>query len=307
MLTGLDKIVYGVEELSKCVEFFQDWGLTLVEQSETSAMFQTQDGCEIELRSSEDPSLPEAIEQGSTVRRVIWGVREQSDLNELEAKLPELKTGPDGPELTDPNGMTISFRKTRRQEIELQGSPCNTVDQNFRINQRSQVYDTARPYKIGHVVFFVPEIMDCVNFYVDRLGFVISDCYPNAGYFLRCGPEGGHHDLFLLQTPDRKRGLNHVSYTVRDIHEVFGGGLSFDRKGWKTQLGPGRHPISSAYFWYFHCPAGASVEYFADEDYCTADWEPREWERTPGNFAEWAVPQGLDGNTRRVRQDSQHA
>ena len=42
--------------------------------------------------------------------------------------------------------------------------------------------------------------------------------------------------------------LNHVAYTVRDIHEVLGGGLHISRQGWKTQLGPGRHPISSAYF-----------------------------------------------------------
>ncbi len=304
MLTGIDKIVYGVEDLPQCVKFFEDWGLTRMSHHDGSATFQTQDGCEVELRSAADPALPEAIEPGSTVRRVIWGVSEASDLEHLRARLSELKPGPDGPEVTDPNGLTIAFRESRRRVVDLQGSACNTVDQTFRVNQRSRVYDAAQPYKIGHVVFFVPEVMDCVNFYVERLGFVVSDCYPDAGYFLRCRPEGGHHDLFLLQTPDRKRGLNHVSYTVRDIHEVFGGGMSFDRKGWKTQLGPGRHPISSAYFWYFHCPAGASVEYYADEDHCTADWEPKEWARTPENFAEWAVPQGFDGHTRRVREAS---
>ena len=57
-------------------------------------------------------------------------------------------------------------------------------------------------------------------FYTERLGFLVSDYYPDAGYFLRCRPEGGHHDLFLLQTPDKKCGLNHVAFRVRDIHEV---------------------------------------------------------------------------------------
>ena len=44
----------------------------------------------------------------------------------------------------------------------------------------------------------------------------------------------------LLNRPSPKRGLNHVAFTVRDIHEVFGGGLHFSRCGWETQLGPGR-------------------------------------------------------------------
>jgi hypothetical protein len=82
---------------------------------------------------------------------------------------------------------------------------------------------------------------------------------------MRCAPRGGHHDLFLLRTPDAKRGLNHVAFTVRDIHEVFGGGLFVSGRGWETQLGPGRHPISSAYFWYFRNPAGGLIEYYADE------------------------------------------
>ena len=108
-----------------------------------------------------------------------------------------------------------------------------------------------------------------------RFGFISSDSYPGRGAFMRCAPEGGHHDLFLLQLPTGKRGINHVAFTVRDIHEVFGGGLHFSRCGWETQLGPGRHPVSSAYFWYFKNPAGGLIEYYADEDQLTGDWQPR--------------------------------
>ncbi len=301
MITGIDKIVYGVEDLDACVRFFTDWGLALQQQEASGACLTTLDGCEVELRLATDPTLPEAIEPGSTVRKVVWGTSEESELARLQQKLPGAQPGPDGVEAVDPNGLTLAFRKTRRRPVALTGSVCNTVDQTLRVDERARVYEAAQPYKIGHVVFFAPEVQACVSFYQEHLGFVVSDCYPNAGYFLRCRPEGGHHDLFVLQTPDRKRGLNHVSYTVRDIHEVFGGGMNIDRKGWTTQLGPGRHPISSAYFWYFHCPAGATAEYYADEDVCTAAWTPREWERTPENFAEWAVTQGFDGTTRRPR------
>jgi Glyoxalase/Bleomycin resistance protein/Dioxygenase superfamily len=140
-----------------------------------------------------------------------------------------------------------------------------------------------------------------VHFY-EKLGFVLSDSYPGRGAFLRCAPTGGHHDLFLLQVPGKATGLNHVAFTVRDIHEVFGGGLAMGRAGWKTQLGPGRHPISSAYFWYFDNPCGGLIEYNADEDHLTEAWQAREFTPGPTVFAEWAIDGGIDGHTRRQPQ-----
>lgn len=162
------------------------------------------------------------------------------------------------------------------------------------------IYERATPIEVGHVVFFVAELEATEAFYAS-IGFVASDRYPGRGAFMRCDARGGHHDLFLLRTPDGKRGLNHVAFTVRDIHEVFGGGLHFSGRGWETQLGPGRHPISSAYFWYFRNPAGGLIEYYADEDELTEAWTPRDFEPGPTVFAEWAVDGGLDGRTRRQK------
>jgi hypothetical protein len=82
---------------------------------------------------------------------------------------------------------------------------------------------------------------------------------------------------------------------------VFGGGLAFSARGWETQLGPGRHPISSAYFWYFRNPAGGLIEYCADEDQLTEAWQPRDFEPGPTVFAEWAIEGGIDGRTRRQK------
>ena len=157
------------------------------------------------------------------------------------------------------------------------------------------------------MVFFVKDVHACEAFYNKIFDFVISDRYPNKGAFMRCDDVGGHHDIFLLQRPDGKAGLNHVAFTVRDIHEVFGGGMNISRLGWDTELGPGRHPISSAFFWYFKNPAGALVEYYADEDELTGEWQPREFEPGPTVFAEWAISGGIDGNTRRQATGPQAA
>ena len=104
-----------------------------------------------------------------------------------------------------------------------------------------------------HTVFMIDEPAKVVPFYTERLGFIASDSYPGRGYFLRGGASNHHHNLFLLNV-GKKRGFHHLAFELSSIHELFGGGLNMTRRGWRTALGPGRHPISSCYFWYFHSP-----------------------------------------------------
>jgi catechol-2,3-dioxygenase len=190
---------------------------------------------------------------------------------------------------------------TRKRALDVHGSPSNVWGQTLRVNQPSPIYERAEPVEVGHVVFFTNKLAEQEKFYQELLGFEMSDRYPGRGAFMRCAPHGGHHDIFLLALPNGKRGLNHVAFTVRDIHEVFGGGMHISRCGWDTQLGPGRHPVSSAYFWYFQNPAGGLIEYYADEDQLTPEWQPRDFEPGPTVFAEWAIDGGIDGNTRRQK------
>ena len=110
-------------------------------------------------------------------------------------------------------------------------------------------------------------------FYTERLGFIASDSYPGRGYFLRGGASNHHHDLFLLDV-GKKRGFHHLAFELSSIHELFGGGLNMTRRGWRTALGPGRHPVSSCYFWYFHSPCGGAAEYDFDSDVVDERWVP---------------------------------
>ena len=301
---GIDEITYGADDLPACKTFFLDWGIELVEEDAGRLVFETLNGCRVIVRKSDDPDLPPAIEPGPTLREVVWGVSSPEVIERFAAIVRELpgayvEGGRVG--CTDPNGLAVRFQVTRKRDVEVECAQMNTWSHKPRMNQRSPAYERATPIEVGHVVFFVKDVKACEAFYCKHFGFVPSDRYPGRGAFLRCANVGGHHDLFLLQTPDPKAGLNHVAFTVRDIHEVFGGGMHIARQGWDTQLGPGRHPISSAYFWYFRNPAGGLIEYYADEDQLDADWEAREFEPGPSVFAEWAIDGGLDGHTRRQR------
>lgn len=302
---GIDEITYGVEDLPRCRRFFEDWGLSLVEEQADELVFETLNGCRVVVADLDKPGLPPAIEPGSTVREVVWGVE---NLDDLARYANRIATAPGFVEsgghigCTDPNGLAIRLQVTRKRKLILEECGAhNTWNSKARINTPSPVYEHATPVEVGHVVFFVKDVNACEAFYRDAFGFQISDRYPNRGAFLRTAEEGGHHDLFMLQLPSPRAGLNHVAFTVRDIHEVFGGGMHVNRCGWDTEIGPGRHPVSSAFFWYFKNPAGALVEYYADEDQLTGEWQPREFEPSPTVFAEWAIAGGLDGATRRQK------
>jgi catechol 2,3-dioxygenase-like lactoylglutathione lyase family enzyme len=301
-LTGIDAVVFGVADMSEARRFLIDWGLSEVSASDDRLVFRTRDGAEAIVRPADAADLPPAIEQGNTVREVIWGAASEAELEKTLATLRSVESfriGADGvPRVTDPNGMSVAFRVSKRTPVKVQATQPNAPGSHQRVNQRSPIYTQAHPINIGHVVLFAADFAAMRAFYTEKLGFVISDEYPGHGVFTRCQTVGDHHNLFMLNRPG-KAGVNHVAFTVTDIHEVIGGGIAMSKKGWKTEIGPGRHPISSAYFWYFENPLAAPLEYYADEDYCTEDWQPSTFERKPELFAEWAIIGGIDGQTRR--------
>jgi catechol 2,3-dioxygenase-like lactoylglutathione lyase family enzyme len=319
-IAGIDAIVYSSDGTAAnwqaAQKFFNDWGLKELTISGEEQCFETMSGAQVIVRLPDDARLSPAMEAGATLREVVWAVESQASLNllhksvssrhEISANSYENNSILQQFSLLDPHGLTQTFRVSQQRDVQIQGSPSNPYGSPQRINSASPVYERAQPVEIGHVVLFTDRLSEAVAFY-ESLGFVMSDSYPGRGAFLRCSATAGHHDVFLLQLPPgadgkSKVGLNHIAFTVRDIHEVFGGGLAMSRAGWKTQLGPGRHPISSAYFWYFECPVGGLIEYNADEDHLTEDWQPREFTPGPTVFAEWAIDGGIDGHTRRQPQ-----
>lgn len=302
---GIDEITFAATDLPRCKQFFSDWGMQLVSESAQETVFETLNGCRVIVADPARMGLPCGIEADPTVREVVWGVETQADLQRYSKSLrlyPGFVDQGDRFGCTDPNGLAVRVQVSRKKELAPSCAQTNTWSNRPRLNQPSPSYERAQPIEVGHVVFFVADLAAVTTFYEEVFGFVVSDRYPGRGHFLRCAPNGGHHDLFLLQLPEARRGLNHVAFTVRDVHEVFGGGMHMSRCGWDTELGPGRHPISSAIFWYFNSPAGALWEYYTDEDELTADWQPREFTPGPTVFAEWAIKGGIDGHTRRQIQ-----
>ncbi|MCF5766136.1 VOC family protein [Aeromonas veronii] len=302
-ITGIETLKFGVIDRAKAAAFLADFGLRRASSDIAGAdLFLTLNQSRVYLFEVDDPRLPAAFESGSTLREVVWGVASPGCLAQLAERLaghPSLRSEEGRLSCQDPNGMALSFQLSAQRPVELRVTPINQHGDIRRINEASPVYERGEPIGIGHVVFFTPDLARTEAFYRDRLGFHLSDCYQGKGAFMRCAAEGHHHDLFLLHVPGKSAGLNHVAFTVRDIHEVVGAGLAMNRHGWSTFMGPGRHPISSAYFWYVNSPLGGAFEYYTNDDYLTLEWQPRTMEHRLELFTEWAIEGGLDSRTRR--------
>jgi catechol 2,3-dioxygenase-like lactoylglutathione lyase family enzyme len=294
-VTNLDSATFGVTDLAACRRFWTDFGL--VEGSADGVTtFSAQNGSTVVLRSADDPALPDPIEPGATQREATFGVKSSADLNaivnELERDRP-VRVDADGTvHARDPLGFAIAFRVARRKPMVAPELRFNTPGRPDRINTRGQIFTAATPLEMTHTVFMVDEPDKVVPFYTERLGFIASDSYPGRGYFLRGGASNHHHNLFVLNV-GKKRGFHHLAFELGSIHELFGGGLNMTRRGWRTALGPGRHPISSCYFWYFHSPCGGAAEYDFDSDLVDERWVPGVFEQTPEVFAEWCLAEGM--------------
>ena len=84
---GIDAITYSTDKWDESALFFADWGLTNISQSETLQEWETLNGARVNVRRTDDDTLPPAMEKGPTLREVVWGVRSDAQLETLAQAL----------------------------------------------------------------------------------------------------------------------------------------------------------------------------------------------------------------------------
>lgn len=292
-IKGLDRIRFGVEQLDDALRFANDWGLKQVESDQdNSYLFVTTDNSQVEIFQA-DTTNPDCTPIGnpSGMCEMVWGVEDQASLDAIAAELStdrEVTVDADGTlHSYDDLGIHIAFRIAQRSYVPFTDTQFNSPSQPKRVNSRAPRYEKAQPYEISHLAIGVDDAGEAVKFYLERLGFLVSDRYADRGVFIRCSVEGNHHHLFFMNGKAPGTRFNHLAFKVRDIHEVIFGGQHIDSQGWTTFAGPGRHRVSSACFWYFLTPFGGAWEYAADEDIVTEDWESTDFAAEAHIFTEW--------------------
>lgn len=145
--------------------------------------------------------------------------------------------------------------------------------------------------RLGHVVVNVSRFDAVLKFFVDSLGFRVSDHVPGFAAFLRCFPNPLHHSLAILASDENK--LHHVNFMVRNIDDVGKALHRMRRSQVDIVFGPGRHQPSGSIFLYFLEPDRMTLEYsFGMEKFPAAGArEPRMLEPVPETLDQWgSVP-----------------
>lgn len=141
--------------------------------------------------------------------------------------------------------------------------------------------------RLGHVVMNVTDLSAAHAFWVDRLGFAVSDRVEGAAEWLRSWPNPLHHSLALLQ--GTANTLHHINFMVEDMDDIGTAMNRLKKADVPIVFGPGRHLPSTSIFLYFLDPDGNSVEFsFGMELFQEQDArDPRELEHRPEVMDIW--------------------
>ncbi len=180
--------------------------------------------------------------------------------------------------LKEPNGYTIEIvhgialpapLPVRFQRVNSGVEPINRAGEVMRLKKGpSQVK------RIAHGVLAAPDVMGTVKWFRDNLGMICSDdVYAGPkeniiGSFNRtdCGDEYVDHHAFFCFKADHA-GLNHLSFEVHDIDDVFLGHEYLKNRGkYEHVWGIGRHLLGSQVYDYWLDPWGRAHEHWADSD-----------------------------------------
>ena len=144
------------------------------------------------------------------------------------------------------------------------------------------------PEKISHIVLHSPNHKAAVQFFIDVLGFRLSDWLGDFMAFLRCN--AWHHRIAILPGPPC---LNHVAYDMLGIDDMMRGVLRLKQLDVSIAWGPGRHTAGNNTFSYFVTPNGYAVEYTAELELIDDDtWQVTVHTPAPRVMDQWGIGVG---------------
>lgn len=232
------------------------------------------------LRGVEDREWTLKLEQGNAprLRHLAYRVAGEADLDALLA-------------LAERDGLPFRWEeeRDRPQLLRLQdpfGIPVAFYHQSAKHPWLLQDYHLHRGpglQRVDHVNVMVPEVERTMRWYLDELGFRLSEYTVDeqerywAAWIQR---RGGVHDLALTNGPGPR--LHHWAYWMPDITSIIRTCdiLAGAREPERIERGPGRHGVSNAFFLYIRDPDGHRIELYTS-DYLTVDpdFEPIRWLR----------------------------
>jgi catechol 2,3-dioxygenase-like lactoylglutathione lyase family enzyme len=248
-VTDIRYVGDGVVDLAAEQRFYEDvWGLERVASDDGMAWYKTQGHDEhhvVRLRAAEE----------NRIDVVALAADSRADVDALcqQVRSSGVRIVSEPHELGTPGGgYGFRFFTPDGMQFEISSDVA-------RAASRAIGHWDGVPVKISHIVFHSPDHQALMQWYVDVLGFKVSDWLGDFMGFLRCN--SAHHRIAILPGPPC---LNHVAYDMTGVDGMMRGAHRLKVKGTDIQWGPGRHTAGNNTFAYFVTPGGFAVEYTAE-------------------------------------------
>jgi len=142
------------------------------------------------------------------------------------------------------------------------------------------------PRRLGHVNVVTDDLARLSSFYVDRLGFRVTDRLGDEGLWLNLNAD--HHVHAMLQKEEAH--FHHIALELRDMGEMRAMLDHLAKHGRWVIWGPGRHGVAASLFAYIRVPEeDLIVELYADMEQLGPNHTPRDWEDTPHSSNVWGT------------------
>lgn len=270
---------YGVADMESEAQFYSEaWGLERVPSTDGIAWFKARGHSEhhvVGLRKSEV----------NRVDLIAFAAASRDDVEALHGQVSASGAKiVHGPQTLQSPGGGYGFRFFSLDGLEFEIS-CDVAKGAIAPVER---WDGV-PVKISHIVLHSPDHHALVKWFVEVLGFRISDWLGDFMCFLRCN--SAHHRLAILPGP---ACLNHVAYDMEGVDGMMRGAHRLKLKGINIGWGPGRHTAGNNTFTYFVTPGGFVTEYTSElEVIDESTWQVTTYNPAPLVMDQWGI--GIGG------------
>ena len=303
-------VAYGrltAPDLARMEEFLSDFGMVTVDRTKNALYMR---GCgpdhHIHITELGEPKLigfafhAKSADDLETLSKAD-GASPVEDIDEPGGGQRVRITDPNGFEIEVVHGIaTVDVETPKRQPVNWRDAPLSRAGDLCRLLPKTPSHIK----RMGHAVIFAPDVAKTVAWYRQMFGLLQSDdIYAGHesnlfGSFNRadCGDEFVDHHVFFCMHGEQP-GLNHFSYEVEDMDDVFVGHDYLEEKGkYKHFWGVGRHLLGSQVFDYWEDPWGRVHEHWTDSDRLNASSGSALHPIEKAFVSQWGPPPPMRGN-----------
>ena len=249
-------------DLDRAIEYYNEvLGLNVVARDRNSAVLATKVGLEAI-----------ALERGDAaeLKRLSFQVAPGTDLKDcIKALGAHGVTAEMRSEISPGVKQAISFKDNKGTDIDVYAEYDFAPDKEKPIG--------IMPLKLGHVAYRCLDIKPVMKFYMEVLGFRLSDIRGDFFCFLRCNSD--HHAINFVNDP--KPQLHHIAFEVKDWPEIHRACDYLAKNKLLLVWGPGRHIIGHNIAAYHRNHDNVRVELYTEMDQMKDEalgyFDPRPW------------------------------